>query len=239
MLRVLLIEDEKTIRDMVRFALSREGIDMQEAEDVAAARALLCSGIPDLILLDWMLPDVSGISFLRELRRDPLSREIPVIMLTARAEEEDRVRGLEHGADDYIVKPFSPREMIARVKAVIRRSVGSMRDGTLRAGDLVLDPASHKVHYNDVDIAMGPTEFRLLQFLMAHPERVYSRSQLLDNVWSPGAGIEERTVDVHIRRLRKVLEPFSADSMVQTVRGVGYRFLRTEQDSFPSSVESN
>ena len=222
MITILLIEDEKPIRDMVRFALSREGIDMIEAGDVATAWDALAQRLPDLILLDWMLPDESGLNFLKSLRKESRFKTVPVIMLTARAEEEDRIRGLESGADDYVVKPFSPKEMIARVRAVIRRTTGGDVEGQLQAWDLVLNPASHKVICNNETVHLGPTEFRLLQFLMSHPGRVYSRSQLLDNVWAPGSVLEERTVDVHIRRLRKALEPFDHADLIQTVRGAGY-----------------
>lgn len=223
MITILLVEDEEPIRNMVRFALSREGIDMLEAEDVATAWDVLANRRPDLILLDWMLPDVSGLQFLQNLQKEPELCNVPVIMLTARAEEEDRVRGLESGADDYIVKPFSPKEMIARVKAVVRRTTGGDLEGGLQAGELTLNTVSYQVQCSGDEVNLGPTEFRLLRFLMSHPGRVYSRAQLLDNVWHSGGEVEERTVDVHIRRLRKALEPCGYDSLIQTVRGVGYR----------------
>ena len=220
---VLLIEDEEPIRNMVRFALSREGIDMLEAEDGATARRQLADRLPHLILLDWMLPDTSGLDLLRDLGKDRRTATIPVIMLTARAEEEDKIRALDAGADDYITKPFSPKELIARINAVIRRATGSDVDGQLSLGSLVVDTTSHQVSCNGEEISMGPTEFRLLQFFLSHPERVYSRSQLLDNVWSNASAVEERTVDVHIRRLRKALAPWMCENMIQTVRGTGYR----------------
>jgi two-component system phosphate regulon response regulator PhoB len=223
MITVLSIEDEEPIRNMMRFAFSREGIDMLEATDVASARDCLAGRLPDLILLDWMLPDESGLNYLKSLRKEARTRNIPVIMLTARAEEEDKIRGLEHGADDFITKPFSPKEMIARVRAVVRRATGGDVEGKLMAGDLQLNPTSHQVSYNGVLINMGPTEFRLLQFLMSHQGRVYSRNQLLDNVWLSGGEVEERTVDVHVRRVRKALEPHGCSNLIRTVRGAGYR----------------
>lgn len=223
MITILLIEDEEPIRNMVRFALSREGIDMIEAEDIATANKVLAERRPDLVLLDWMLPDTSGLQFLQSIQKDSDLNSVPVIMLTARAEEEDRIRGLEAGADDYIVKPFSPKEMIARVRAVIRRTTGGDIEGGLQAGDLTLNTVSYQVQCRGEEVPLGPTEFRLLRFLMSRPSRVYSRAQLLDNVWHSGGEVEERTVDVHIRRLRKALEPFEYDGIIQTVRGVGYR----------------
>lgn len=222
--KILLIEDEAAIREMTAMALERAGYGVIEAEDASQAERVLSDGVPDLILLDWMLPSTSGIELARRFRRDEYTREVPIIMLTARSEEDDRIRGLESGADDYVTKPFSPRELIARIKAVIRRSSPDQDEGLLEANGLVLDTMSHRVSANGAVLDMGPTEFRLLQFFMAHPERVYSRSQLLDMVWSRGSFVEERTVDVHIRRLRKALAAESFDSFIQTVRGAGYRF---------------
>jgi len=222
--KILLIEDEAAIREMVAMALERAGYVVSEAEDAPQAERLLSDGVPDLILLDWMLPGSSGIELARRFRRDDYTREVPIIMLTARSEEDDRIRGLESGADDYVTKPFSPRELIARIKAVIRRSSPDQDEGLLEASGLVLDTHSHRVSANGAVLEMGPTEFRLLQFFMAHPERVYSRAQLLDMVWSRGSFVEERTVDVHIRRLRKALTTEGFDSFIQTVRGAGYRF---------------
>jgi two-component system phosphate regulon response regulator PhoB len=222
--KILLVEDEAAIREMTTMALERAGFGVVAAEDAPSAERLLSDGLPDLILLDWMLPGGSGIELARRLRRDEYTREVPIIMLTARSEEEDRIRGLDSGADDYVTKPFSPRELIARIKAVIRRASPEQGEGVLETKGLVLDSHSHRVSANGNVLEMGPTEFRLLQFFMAHPERVYSRTQLLDMVWSRGSFVEERTVDVHIRRLRKVLENDGFDSFIQTVRGAGYRF---------------
>jgi len=221
---ILLIEDEAAIREMIRLALERAGFTILEAADGAVADRVLADGTPDLILLDWMLPGATGLEIARHLRRDEVTREVPIIMLTARSEEEDCIRGLDSGVDDYMTKPFSPRELVARIKALLRRSSKAEADGTLDADGLVLDTLSHRVSAAGEALEMGPTEFRLLQFFMAHPERVYSRSQLLDMVWSRGSFVEERTVDVHIRRLRKALEKGGYDRMVQTVRGAGYRF---------------
>lgn len=223
-MHILLVEDEAAIREMMRMALERAGYVISEAVDAAQAESLLCDKLPDLVLLDWMLPGMSGIELARRLRRDDYTRDLPIIMLTARSEEDDRIRGLESGADDYITKPFSPRELIARIKAVMRRSKPEVEEGLLQFGELQLDTHSHRVSANGQVLEIGPTEFRLLQFFMSHPERVYTRSQLLDHVWSRGAIVEERTVDVHIRRLRKALEGESYDNLVQTVRGAGYRF---------------
>jgi two-component system phosphate regulon response regulator PhoB len=222
--KILLVEDEAAIREMTTMALERAGFGVVAAEDASSAERLLSDGLPDLILLDWMLPGGSGIELARRLRRDEYTREVPIIMLTARSEEEDRIRGFDSGADDYVTKPFSPRELIARIKAVIRRTSPEQGEGVLETKGLVLDSHSHRVSANGNVLEMGPTEFRLLQFFMAHPERVYSRTQLLDMVWSRGSFVEERTVDVHIRRLRKVLENDGFDSFIQTVRGAGYRF---------------
>jgi two-component system phosphate regulon response regulator PhoB len=218
------VEDERPIREMVMFALASAGYEAQEAADARQAQAVIAERLPDLILLDWMLPGISGIDFARRLKKEDLTRELPIIMLTARAEEEDKVQGLESGADDYITKPFSPRELVARIRAVMRRGGPAAEDEILRAGGLSLDLASHRVSAGETLLEMGPTEYRLLEFFMSHPERVYSRGQLLDRVWGSNVYVEERTVDVHIRRLRKVLEPQGHDALIQTVRGTGYRF---------------
>lgn len=220
---ILVVEDEQAIRQMIVFNLSRAGFEVSEAGDSATARNLIADSRPDLVLIDWMLPDSSGLELTRRLRREEPGRELPIIMLTARAEERDKVAGLEGGADDYITKPFSPRELLARVNALLRRA-GATGGEPLRAGDLSLDPVSHRVMAGNEEIALGPTEYRLLKFLMSHPERVYSRSQLLDFVWGQNVYVEERTVDVHVRRLRKALETSGTDGYVQTVRGSGYRF---------------
>lgn len=220
---ILIVEDEKPIRDMVAFALGRGGYDMIEAGDVAEAFEQMSHKLPDLVLLDWMLPGASGIEFARRMKRDELTRDVPVVMLTARGEEEDKVNGLEAGADDYITKPFSPRELMARIKAVLRRSSPEDEGGIIEIAGLQIDPESHRVTGGGVDIDVGPTEFRLLTFFMTHPERVFSRAQLLDRIWGRNAYVEERTVDVHILRLRKALMPTGFESLIQTVRGVGYR----------------
>lgn len=222
--RILIVEDEPAIRDMVAFALKKAGLDAVHAGDARAAQSAIMEKVPDLILLDWMLPGQSGLDLARRLRRDDLTREIPIIMLTARGEENDRVSGLESGVDDYVVKPFSARELVARVKAVMRRTQPEDEQGSVEIGGLRIDGAAHRVFAGDKPVQIGPTEYRLLYFFMSHPERVYSRGQLLDHVWGGNVYVEERTVDVHIRRLRKTLEPYARDNMVQTVRGAGYRF---------------
>jgi two-component system phosphate regulon response regulator PhoB len=222
--QILIVEDEKPIRDMIAFGLRRAGFEVREAEDCAGARASIADARPDLLLIDWMLPDQTGLELTRAVKRSKDTQDLPVIMLTARADEQDKVSGLEGGADDYITKPFSPRELLARINAVLRRASPGATGESLEAGGVVLDVASHRVTVDDQNVALGPTEYRLLQFFMEHPERVYSRSQLLDRVWGGNVYVEERTVDVHIRRLRKALEPSGRDSLVQTVRGSGYRF---------------
>ncbi len=223
--RILVVEDEQPVRDMICFVLKQAGFVTSEAEDAAAARQRLSDAPSDLILMDWMLPgETSGVELTRELKQDDLTRDIPVIMLTARGEEDDKIRGLEGGADDYVTKPFSPRELLARIKVVLRRVAPHATEAVVEAGALKLDPSSHRVSVNDQEVELGPTEFRLLHFFMTHKDKVYSRSRLLDKVWGTNVFIEERTVDVHIRRLRKALEPFEVDSLVQTVRGAGYRF---------------
>jgi len=226
---LLVVEDEAAIRDMIGFTLERAGFDWQGVTDAAEADSVMAERSPELIILDWMLPGISGVDYARRVRRDPVSKDIPIIMLTARSDEDDRIRGLDAGADDYISKPFSPRELIARVKAVLRRTTGTEEtDTVLQVNGLRLDAISHRVSIENQAVDMGPTEFRLLHFFMAHPERVYSRSQLLDNVWGNNVYIEDRTVDVHIRRLRKVLANQGYDAMIQTVRGAGYRFSAQE-----------
>ena len=221
---ILIVEDEPAIRDMVAFALRKAGMDPVHAGDARAAQGMIAERVPDLILLDWMLPGTSGLELARRLRKEELTRGVPIIMLTARGEETDRVGGFEAGVDDYVVKPFSPRELIARINAVMRRTHGTDSDGIIEVGGLKIDSAAHRVYAGDVTVPIGPTEYRLLHFFMTHAERVYTRSQLLDYVWGGSVYVEERTVDVHIRRLRKTLEPFRFDGLVQTVRGAGYRF---------------
>ncbi|HSD75040.1 MAG TPA: phosphate regulon transcriptional regulator PhoB [Steroidobacteraceae bacterium] len=222
--QILIVEDEKPIREMIAFGLRRAGFDVLEAEDCKAARAQLADKRPDLLLVDWMLPDMSGLELTRTLKRDKDTREVPVIMLTARADEQDKVSGLEGGADDYVTKPFSPRELLARINAVLRRSLPGGTEERISIDGLVLDGASHRVTVGEQTVPLGPTEYRLLSFFMTHPERVYSRNQLLDRVWGGNVYVEERTVDVHIRRLRKALGVFGYDKFIQTVRGAGYRF---------------
>ena len=224
---ILIVEDEPAIREMVAFALRKAGMDPVHAADARAAQGMIAERVPDLILLDWMLPGTSGLELARRLRKEDLTRGVPIIMLTARGEETDRVGGFEAGVDDYVVKPFSPRELIARINAVMRRTHGTDGDGIIEVGGLKIDSAAHRVYAGDVTVPIGPTEYRLLHFFMTHAERVYTRSQLLDYVWGGSVYVEERTVDVHIRRLRKTLEPFHCDGLVQTVRGAGYRFSTT------------
>jgi two-component system phosphate regulon response regulator PhoB len=222
--QILIVEDERPIREMVAFGLRRAGFEVVEAEDTREARARIADRRPDLVLIDWMLPDMSGLELTRALKKDRETREVPIIMLTARAEEQDKVSGLEGGADDYVTKPFSPRELIARINAVLRRTTTATPDEVVAAGGLLLDSAGHRVTAGEATVPLGPTEYRLLSFFMTHPERVYTRGQLLDRVWGGNVYVEERTVDVHIRRLRKALESFDCDTLIQTVRGSGYRF---------------
>ena len=223
-LTILVVEDEAPVRELVAATLESDGFEVLESADAETAGRLLEETIPSLILLVWMLPRMSGLEFTRRLRKDEMLREVPIIMLTARGEEEYKVSGLEAGVDDYVTKPFSTRELLARIRAVLRRSGADGKDVLEAGGDLRLDLGRHSVTAGDSAVRMGPTEYRLLHFFMTHPERVYSRDQLLDRVWGRNAYIEERTVDVHIRRLRKALEPSGHDQLIQTVRGVGYRF---------------
>ncbi len=223
--RILIVEDEKPIRDMVYFALDSDGYEILEAVDGREATEKLAQDLPSLILMDWMLPDVSGLELVRRIKRDEITSHIPIIMLTAKTEERDKIEGLDSGADDYITKPFSVRELSARIRAVMRRIDGDESDNKLTYGKLVLDLDAHHVIIDDTQIEVGPTEFRLLEFFMTHPDKVYSRAQLLDFVWGRSKFVEERTVDVHILRLRKLLKPYNCQNMVQTVRGYGYRFI--------------
>ena len=220
---ILVVEDEPAIRELVVLNLQQAGHRPVVAGSAEQALALMREALPDMILLDWMLPGMSGVEFARRLKADSHTRNVPIIMLTARSDEQDKITGLEIGADDYITKPFSPREMNARIKAVLRRRAPQMAGEAVAVAGLRLDPATHRVTGNDRPIELGPTEFRLLHFLMAHPERVYSRAQLLDQVWGNHVFVEDRTVDVHIRRLRCALEATGNDGLVQTVRGSGYR----------------
>ncbi|RJS95043.1 phosphate regulon transcriptional regulator PhoB [Salinisphaera sp. Q1T1-3] len=221
---VLIVEDEAPIRDMIRFALERADFTVSEAEDAQSARMAIADHHPDMVLLDWMLPGISGSELAREWRRDELTAAMPIIMVTARVDEDDRVRGLNLGADDYVTKPFSSSELVARVRAVLRRSLPGGEDERLELDGLSIDAASQRVTAGEQAVKLGPTEYRLLRFFMSNPERVYTREQMLDRVWGQNVYVEERTVDVHIRRLRKALAPFGYDGFVQTVRGSGYRF---------------
>lgn len=221
---ILIVEDESAIQELLAFNVAQCGFHVMQALDVLSATKQINQMLPDLVLLDWMLPDIPGIEFARRLRADQRTRNIPIIMLTARTEERDKVMGLESGADDYITKPFSPRELMARIRAVLRRRMPEMSEETVSAAGLELSPTTHRVSAKGITLELGPTEFRILHFFMTHAERVYSRTQLLDQVWGDHVFVEERTVDVHIRRLRLALEPSGLDSLVQTVRGSGYRF---------------
>ncbi len=221
---ILIVEDEQPIREMVSFGLRRAGYDTDEAADSRTALARIADRRPALVIVDWMLPDMSGLELTRKLKRDAGTRELPVIMLTARAAEHDKISGLESGADDYVTKPFSARELVARINAVLRRMAPGGPDGLVRFETLALDAAAQRVTAGQQAVALGPTEYRLLAYLMCHPDLVLSRGQLLDRVWGGNAYPDERTVDVHIRRVRKALEASGYDRFIQTVRGAGYRF---------------
>ena len=248
---ILVVDDDRAIRDMIRLALTRGGYEVLEAGNALDARQIISTRIPDLILLDWMMPGQTGFAFANPvcpgiiqssrmmpgqtgfafasaLQKDPRYRQIPVIMLTARDQEEDKVAALETGADDYVAKPFSVSELLARIKAVLRRTGRDTDGGILATGSLRLDPESHRATANDMPLELPPAEFQLLMFFMTHPERVYSRQQLIDGVWGTSSQVEERTIDVHIRRLRMALEPFGHDKLIQTVRGSGYRLSTQE-----------
>lgn len=224
---VLVVEDEAAIREMVAFALRKADFKVTLVADAHAALVAIADAPPDLVLLDWMLPGLSGLELARRLRGEPGGAEIPILMLTARGEEIDRVNGLEAGVDDYVVKPFSTRELVARIRAVLRRSQVDDGDGSVQVGRLRIDGLAHRVFAGNDEIRSGPTEYRLLHFFMTHRDRVYSRARLLDQVWGGSVYVEERTVDVHVRRLRKLLEPHGLAEMLQTVRGTGYRFSET------------
>lgn len=221
---ILVVEDEAAIREMLNFSLGKAGFSVQEAADARQAQDLMNKSVPDLVLLDWMLPGISGVDLAHKLRQAKRTHNVPIIMLTARGEEENKIKGLEAGADDYVTKPFSTRELIARINAVLRRTGGDSEGELLEVGGLKLDTVGHRVTVDNQPLELGPTEFRLLHFFMTHAERVFSRSQLLDQVWGDHVYIEERTVDVHIRRLRRALEAYDCDKYIQTVRGAGYRF---------------
>ncbi len=220
---ILAVEDEPAILELLRVNLTDAGYDVRGAQDAETAQSMLKAALPDLVLLDWMLPGLSGLALAKQIRSDPRTRELPIIMVTARSDEADKVAGLEGWVDDYVTKPFSPRELKARIKAVLRRRAPEASLERLSAGPLVLDPSTHRVSVDGKEVHLGPTEFRLLRFFLARPERVHSRAQLQDQVWGDQVYIEERTVDVHIRRLRLALEPSGQDRMIETVRGSGYR----------------
>jgi len=224
--RILLVDDEPAIRDMLGFALSKAGFTFVEAGDADQAEAEIMREMPDLILLDWMLPGQSGIDFARQLRREEATRNIPIIMVTARGEQEDKVRALKLVADDYITKPFGPEELAARIEAVLRRVRPEASDALVEVGGLILDPQSHRVFVTDQMLELRRVEFRLLHLFMTHPERVYSRTQLLDLIWDRNLDVGERTVDMQVSNLRKLLRPHGLDHMIQTLRGVGYRFTK-------------
>ncbi len=221
---VLVVEDEPAIQELLQVSLAGAGYKVLAAMDASQAHAIMEQALPDVIVLDWMLPGMSGMALAKTLRNQSRTHHIPIIMLTARGGEEDKIQGLEAGADDYMTKPFSPRELAARIRAVIRRRAPQLADDNIHAGTLVLNPRAHEVHGNGHPLTLGPAEFRLLRFFMSHPDRVFSRSQLLDHVWGDHVFVEDRTVDVHIRRLRKALSPGNHDRHIQTVRGAGYRF---------------
>jgi two-component system phosphate regulon response regulator PhoB len=224
---ILVVEDEPAIQELIAVNLEHAGHTVLRAASVPQAEEHVRNALPDLVLLDCMLPGLSGVSYAKQLRANERTRDVPIIMLTARASEQDKIAGLEAGADDYVTKPFSPKELLARIKAVMRRRAPQLTEDTVAIAGLKLDPVSHRVTGNDVNLDLGPTEFRLLHWFMTHPERVYSRAQLLDEVWGDHVFVEERTVDVHIRRLRQALESTGHDKLIDTVRGTGYRFCRT------------
>lgn len=228
---ILVIEDEAAIRDMLQFTLDSSGFRVIQAANAEEGMRLAEEAKPDLILLDWMLPGISGVTMAKELRQKPFGKHMPIIMLTARGEEEAQVQGFESGADDYVVKPFSPRALTARIKALLRRQTESSADSAeqLIAGRMRLDTVSHRFYIDDQEIKVGPTEFKLVYFFMTHANRVFTRTQLLDQVWGVNVVVEERTVDVHIRRLRKILEPLGVANYIQTIRGSGYRFSVVEE----------
>ncbi|MFM9970863.1 MAG: phosphate regulon transcriptional regulator PhoB [Burkholderiales bacterium] len=223
---ILVVEDEPAIQELIAVNLEHAGHRVLRAANVPQAEDHVRTALPDLVLLDCMLPGSSGITYARQLRANERTRDVPIIMLTARAAEQDKILGLESGADDYVTKPFSPRELLARIKAVMRRRAPQLTEDVVEISNLKIDPVSHRVSGNGQNLELGPTEFRLLHWFMTHPERVYSRAQLLDEVWGDHVFVEERTVDVHIRRLRQALEPTGHDKLIDTVRGTGYRCCR-------------
>jgi two-component system phosphate regulon response regulator PhoB len=227
-INVLVVEDEEAIREMLAMVLEQADIGVLAAADTQQALSLLDQHDPDLILLDWMLPGMSGVDWAKRLKKDETYQDMPIVMLTARGEEEDKVRGFNVGIDDYITKPFSPRELIARIHAILRRAGKLGKLGRIQAGDVTLDKTEHRVTISGREVSVSPTEYRLLEFFMTHPGKVYSRTQLLDQVWGRSTYIEERTVDVHIRRLRKILTEHNCEDLIQTVRGFGYRFSTSD-----------
>jgi len=227
-INVLIVDDEKAIREMIIFALSSAGMKVRGAKSGKTALLKIYDNKPDILLLDWMMPGMSGPELTRRLRKDPLTADIPIIMLTAKATEDDKVTGLYAGADDYIVKPFSPRELIARITAILRRTTPGDQDGKIRTGEITMETESRQVFFGKSAVHIGPTEYRLLEFFMTHTRRVFTRTQLLDHVWGTNVFLEERTVDVHIRRLRKILSTGNLDHYIQTVRSHGYRFVAEE-----------
>ena len=227
-INVLIVDDEKAIREMIIFALSSAGMKVRGAKSGKTALLKIFDKKPDILLLDWMMPGMSGPELTRRLRKDPLTADIPIIMLTAKATEDDKVTGLYAGADDYIVKPFSPRELIARITAILRRTTPGDQDGKIRTGKITMETESRQVFFGKSAVHIGPTEYRLLEFFMTHTRRVFTRTQLLDHVWGTNVFLEERTVDVHIRRLRKILSTGNLDHYIQTVRSHGYRFVAEE-----------
>jgi len=229
---ILVVEDEPITRKLISASLERVGHQTILASNALEAERLIRGALPDLVLLDWILPDATGVSLARQLRTDPRTKDTPIIMLTSRAQEADKVTGLEAGADDYITKPFSSRELIARIKALMRRLTPTLTDDIVEHAKLRLDPAAHRITGCGTKIELGVTEFRLLHFFMTHPDRVYSRGQLLDKVWGDHVFVEERTVDVHIRKVRQALQPSGHEEMIETVRGIGYRFRRNMNEVF-------
>ena len=234
--RILIVEDEPSIAELIAINLSHAGYEVEKAMQTDLALTMMKDRLPNLIILDWMLPGKSGVQFAKELRSNERTKALPILMLTAKSEESDKVLGLDSGADDYVTKPFSPKELVARVRAILRRQMPIEDTGPLAVGPLKLDPSSHRVmaiwpNQEPKSIALGPTEFRLLQYFMANPERVHSRGSLLDKVWGSEVYIEERTVDVHIKRLRAVLAPFDCDRYIETVRGSGYRITKTPTET--------
>jgi two-component system phosphate regulon response regulator PhoB len=231
MARVLIVEDESAIAELISLNLRHEGYEVKIAADAVVASDMVREVLPDLVILDWMIPGESGVNLAKRWRADPRTRELPIIMLTARGQESDKVVGLDAGADDYVTKPFLTSELMARIRAVLRRKLPEALEVTVSVGSLTLDPSTRRVFRDKAEVKLGPTEFKLLRFMMTYPERVHSRTQLLDRVWGDHVFIEERTVDVHIKRLRSALMPVGCSDMVETVRGAGYRFTVQAQSA--------